>query len=518
MKKRILSLFLVAVMILSTFAIVPVTAAADVVEIGTYDELKALDAAVDGGNNYSGKTVILTADIAVNLGDWIGIGNGTTSFSGIFDGNGHTITFSGTGSDGYYADALFVYTDGATVKNLKLAGEVTIDGKSGNRVTGFLIGSTKGSATTVKNVQINARINYTSKVDTMGVFVGLVNAPTTFEGCVFDGIMNFGGQVTLVGSFVGQADKNVTIKDCVYAGTMMFNDSSYCANNAAFAGRVKACSASFTDCISIGTMTYSFNKASTNAILVGDLNSGATANATNFYYANIQKSDQSGSIALSGNGSVTTNNASAKTKAEIAALTVSAFSGNSTMTIGNKNGINLYYPCPAGLIPAEGGWLPSLTYMTGDAAVLGAQIRCTEEGDQYSGIRFVSIFKQDAVSGAQTADANFGIILISKAKYDNAENKNSIDALIAAGGLNVQATTADDESVDGYYRVNAVVYEITAAHYEDEIVAIAYIGDALVGSAVTRSIYQVATMCLADSSATVAQRDFCQEIVDAVNA
>ena len=98
--KRFLSLFVIAILILSTFAVIPVMATTDVVEIGTYDELKALDAAVDGGNNYSGKTVVLTADIAVNLDDWVGIGNGTTSFSGIFDGNGHTITFSGTGTDG----------------------------------------------------------------------------------------------------------------------------------------------------------------------------------------------------------------------------------------------------------------------------------------------------------------------------------------------------------------------------------------------------------------------------------
>jgi hypothetical protein len=106
------------------------------------------------------------------------------------------------------------------------------------------------------------------------------------------------------------------------------------------------------------------------------------------------------------------------------------------MKIGNTNGLNLYYPCPEGLV-TDNGWIPSLCYVTGDAAVLGAQIRCTEAGDQYSGIRFVSVFKKDKVEGAQTADANFGIILIAKNNLNNIEGAVTVDSLVAAGGINM---------------------------------------------------------------------------------
>ena len=93
----------------------------------------------------------------------------------------------------------------------------------------------------------------------------------------------------------------------------------------------------------------------------------------------------------------------------------------------------------------------------------------------------------------------------------------TVDSLVAAGGINVQAISADD-SIDGYYRVNAVVYEVPAENYTAEIVAYVYVGGELVGESVTRSIYQVADKCLEDVNATTAQKSFCQDIVDYVEA
>ena len=92
------------------------------------------------------------------------------------------------------------------------------------------------------------------------------------------------------------------------------------------------------------------------------------------------------------------------------------------------------------------------------------------------------------------------------------EGSVTVNSLMAAGGINVQATSAD-ESVDGYYRVNAVVYEIAADNYKDEIVAYTYVDGVLVGESVTRSIYQVAELCLKDANATAAQKAFCATIV-----
>ena len=62
--------------------------------------------------------------------------------------------------------------------------------------------------------------------------------------------------------------------------------------------------------------------------------------------------------------------------------------------------------------------------------------------------------------------------------------------------------------------MNAVVYSIEAEFYASELVAICYIGDALVGDAVARSIYAVAKSCVADTeNATDAQKAFCNNII-----
>ena len=93
---------------------------------GTYFIYNAADwdglsALVAEGNTFSGKTVKLTVDISVSA--MVGSSR-TNSFRGIFDGQGHTLTFTiGTASDRYveYNCAPFRYVNGATIYNL--AGE-----------------------------------------------------------------------------------------------------------------------------------------------------------------------------------------------------------------------------------------------------------------------------------------------------------------------------------------------------------------------------------------------------------
>ena len=103
MKKRILSLILTVAMMLSVMTILPISVSAETNTfnandaspiISTAEDLVAFAAAVDGGNNFSGKTVKLAADIDLsgveNFSD-IGTASGKP-FSGSFDGQGHAIT------------------------------------------------------------------------------------------------------------------------------------------------------------------------------------------------------------------------------------------------------------------------------------------------------------------------------------------------------------------------------------------------------------------------------------------
>ena len=105
--KRLLSFMLVVMMILS---MMPNTVfAADVADltIGTVDDLRAFADAVNKGNSYEGKLVVLANDI--NLGyTAVVIGTKANPFKGTFDGQNHTVSNLTIYEDGsesdYFAD------------------------------------------------------------------------------------------------------------------------------------------------------------------------------------------------------------------------------------------------------------------------------------------------------------------------------------------------------------------------------------------------------------------------------
>ena len=505
--------------------------------ITSLEDLEAFDAAIEGGNFFTGKTVKLNGDIVLPS-TFSGIGidkNGAKGFGGIFDGQGHTITMSGHGKSGSWTGALFTFTESggasATIKNLNVDGKMKITSNGADAGSSVLLGRPLTSEVIIENVYISVDVELATNIDTFGVFIydlrgGNKYTNVSIKGCVYDGTIACRNQASYISTFIGnvQGDqsKSITIQDCIYAGVMRFYDASVSRYSGTFIGDVKSnddTTLTIKDCYSIGTMEFVGSGTPSNdnnGVIFGNVAS-SDLRVTNFYYVNIAKLGKTEAMAINGTGTVgTKNNVVAKTKQEIAALTSAAFSANSTMTISTArvDGVSLYYPAPAGLV--ADGWIPSLAVITDAAAVLGAQIRCTEAGDQYSGIRFVSVFNKDMVEGAQTNDANFGIILIAKNKLSAVQGSVTIDSLVAAGAITVQATKADD-SVEGYYRVNAVVYEIAAENYKDEIVAYVYVGDELVGESVTRSIYNVAEACLNDANATAAQKAFCQTIVGVNN-
>ena len=163
------------------------------IKIGTLQELInfANDVNVNG-NGYSGKTVVLTADIDLNNMEWTPIGqtggNGVaTYFCGTFDGKGYTISNLKITNNSYdegknYAAGFFGFVDAgdAHIRNL------TIDGANvnGHHWTGVIAGYLTGSISncSVKNATVTCtHANDDACGDKAGVIVGYINNGTVYD-------------------------------------------------------------------------------------------------------------------------------------------------------------------------------------------------------------------------------------------------------------------------------------------------------------------------------------------------
>lgn len=157
-------------------------------EIYSAKGLQWLAEQVNGGDNFSGKTVALTADIDLDGIDWKPIGtnpdSATLRFNGVFDGNGKTISNLNVSTtvDGVPA-GLFGAVSG-TVKNFTIE-HATINSVNvqTNRSTGVAVGvgypSAKIENVTVKDATVNA-------FRQVGGIVGYLYG--TVSGCTVDGL------------------------------------------------------------------------------------------------------------------------------------------------------------------------------------------------------------------------------------------------------------------------------------------------------------------------------------------
>ena len=90
----------------------------------------------------------------------------------------------------------------------------------------------------------------------------------------------------------------------------------------------------------------------------------------------------------------------------------------------------------------------------------------------------------NAETEAGTASANFGIVLIPRAAYDIAADTTTVSGLVTAGGLQIKAIKY--KTVDGVYTVSAVLYNLNETAKDDEVVAIAYVGNTVLsGTCIT---------------------------------
>lgn len=188
------------------------------ISIATKEDWKKFGELIRSGEgNLNAK---LTRDIDLG-GDFLKIGSESTGYSGTFDGQGHTITIDWNGNGGGYI-ALFPFVTNATIKNLRVTGQMTSDSEP----LGVFAFEASGT-TTFSGCVSDVKITNGDKNDTYCA-AGMVRAAyskgkITFKDCIVAGDLNGTTDNSRqgMGGFVcGQADDaTCTFNNCLYTGT-----------------------------------------------------------------------------------------------------------------------------------------------------------------------------------------------------------------------------------------------------------------------------------------------------------
>jgi hypothetical protein len=171
---------------------------------------------VNSGYAFSGEFVKLGDDISVSIPAGIRKSDSYNSpFSGTFLGDGHTITVTLT-DDGKQGLAPFRSIDGATIKNLKVAGTIAPSQYHSAGIAGFASGTN-----TIEDCLVTATLNISS--DYAGGIIGHgLTSATTIRGCAFTGTVNgVDGNRSNIGGIWGWSSDSATptLVNCLEAGT-----------------------------------------------------------------------------------------------------------------------------------------------------------------------------------------------------------------------------------------------------------------------------------------------------------
>ena len=239
--QRFAAAFLAALLLAASAPLAAFSADADLT-IGSYAELKAFADAVNGGDGFEGKTVLLTADISLGgeSSPWTPIGAPGTPFKGSFDGGGHIVSglyINTTASN----QGLFGYLSGGTVRSCIVQGSVASSGGYLAGVVGYNARGTIENCMSTVDVTGSGGsfVHYYGGIAgySNGTVTGCVNAGsvTATGGSACGGVVgcNFGGTVTdcynkgaisnpgsHVGGVVGQSRSGAKVENCYNVGAV----------------------------------------------------------------------------------------------------------------------------------------------------------------------------------------------------------------------------------------------------------------------------------------------------------
>lgn len=191
------------------------------------------------------------------------------SFGGHFDGNNHTV--SGLYSNAHYA-GFFGYTDGATIKNISIAGD-TIDGSYAGGIVGTAI------ATIIDNC---SNACYIDAYRAGGIVGYCPNSTLYVSNCSNSGVVN--GTDGYAGGIVGSCNDYSILKITNSYNTAEITGRDYCG------GIVGCCSGYnsillISNCYNVGILFRTGNYYPCGGI-VGYFHEGQTTNITNNFYLN----------------------------------------------------------------------------------------------------------------------------------------------------------------------------------------------------------------------------------------
>lgn len=293
-------------------------------QISTADQLKLFHDIVNGENGRTQKLdacATLTADIVLNDGtfaedgsytpgpsdaaltEWSPMGVSNSSvYAGTFDGAGHTI-------QGLYRSAnkslagLFGFTNGATIKNVK--------------VTGYL-GSAKSAGgiaahteqTTITGCVNAATVNaYTGGQESIGGIVGITELSSQIIDCINIGVIKCqagDADPVFAGGIAGYLSSDSTISGCSNGGKVIGacnGNGSYCRSQ--IGGIVGiATLGTITDCYNAGSVTDITPKDPNSEPWVGGIVGSAPGHSSKYLSVTISNCYST--------GSVTANNTTAK--------------------------------------------------------------------------------------------------------------------------------------------------------------------------------------------------------------
>ena len=194
-------------------------------EISTAEQLAGLAELVNNGTDFSGKTILLTADIVLNdtsdwenwensapNNTWTPIGNSSNKFSDTFDGQGHTVSGVYINSENKY-QGLFGHNEG-TIKNIG----VTESYIKGEYSVGGVCGLNNTLRGTISNCYNSGAISGNEEV---GGVCGGNYSGSTISNCYNSRSINGTGEYTIAGGVCGE--NNGTISNSYNSGTVIGN-------------------------------------------------------------------------------------------------------------------------------------------------------------------------------------------------------------------------------------------------------------------------------------------------------
>ena len=245
MKRRMLSLLLIAVMVLGMLPTVAMAApneSSGVYQIGTAEDLLWFAQEVNSGN--TGIKGQLTADIDLSNTAWPGIGTSSKPFAGSFDGQNHTVTFKDS-TVGLFSCIKGSKNAVATVQNVVIAGSVKSSGlaqsagfvhftgcinratitNSGSYVAGLVgvvVGVTESGIlkSDVKFINCGNEASVTAGGGNVGGILGYSNTNTRLDGCYNTGNIHGSHNVGGLVGFLQEANGTCEIINSYNTGTV----------------------------------------------------------------------------------------------------------------------------------------------------------------------------------------------------------------------------------------------------------------------------------------------------------